>query len=554
MLLRKAMDVDVELIYDDSPTIQREDRPRSRTWPILPSPIETIHENDYNADIGSSLRPAIIEEKEVEEDASDNFKKNEQNPRKISRKNAWGNLSYADLICQAIQASPDQRLTLSQIYDWMVRNISYFKDKGDSTSSAGWKNSIRHNLSLHSRFMRVQNDTNGKSSYWVINPDAKAGKSSRRRAGSVDGQPKEKNKRVRTKKHHQSIDDITSLSPANTPLKQNHSYENLLSVSSPCSSTDSLSNVEEISSERVCSPNYASSDINSPYTGDSFARPRSTSTVSVQSNINPSELEDDLKRIDQQSVISFRVDDESSDQFSLSSINLDDSMKKITEKKLSKSEETNFLLSNRQSTDSFTSNDSGYDGSVYFSPHSNFNRCGQNLPMISSPNSITPFQQTAYNPGFPMQVRDINQNSYFMHQQFDTTFNGDNFVRSPSRLKHYDANKSYNTLVNNISENCSSSQSYISKGQRVNLDDCFYSQNTLPSHNVYDMLDTIPSDLDHVKLYSFEDPHQLAIDLNQIIENDLKGSSTNLKSLCEPIVNNNTSSTSSDFIYQNWVR
>lgn len=61
-------------------------------------------------------------------------------PKKnTSRRNAWGNMSYADLITQAIQSSPDKRLTLSQIYDWMVQNVPYFKDKGDSNSSAGWK-------------------------------------------------------------------------------------------------------------------------------------------------------------------------------------------------------------------------------------------------------------------------------------------------------------------------------------------------------------------------------------------------------------------------------
>jgi hypothetical protein len=48
-------------------------------------------------------------------------------------------MSYADLITQAIQSSVDKRLTLSQIYDWMVTNVPYFKDKGDSNSSAGWK-------------------------------------------------------------------------------------------------------------------------------------------------------------------------------------------------------------------------------------------------------------------------------------------------------------------------------------------------------------------------------------------------------------------------------
>ena len=64
---------------------------------------------------------------------------NSQNKKSSSRRNAWGNLSYADLITQAIKNSPDQRLTLSQVYEWMVANIPYFKDKGDSNSSAGWK-------------------------------------------------------------------------------------------------------------------------------------------------------------------------------------------------------------------------------------------------------------------------------------------------------------------------------------------------------------------------------------------------------------------------------
>uniref|UniRef100_A0A8C9FW39 Fork-head domain-containing protein n=1 Tax=Pavo cristatus TaxID=9049 RepID=A0A8C9FW39_PAVCR len=62
-------------------------------------------------------------------------------PRKSSssRRNAWGNLSYADLITKAIESSPEKRLTLSQIYEWMVKSVPYFKDKGDSNSSAGWK-------------------------------------------------------------------------------------------------------------------------------------------------------------------------------------------------------------------------------------------------------------------------------------------------------------------------------------------------------------------------------------------------------------------------------
>uniref|UniRef100_A0A8C6UQ81 Forkhead box O1 a n=1 Tax=Neogobius melanostomus TaxID=47308 RepID=A0A8C6UQ81_9GOBI len=119
-----------------------------------------------------------------------------------SRRNAWGNMSYADLITKAIESSPESRLTLSQIYDWMVKSVPYFKDKGTAT------NSIRHNLSLHSRFIRVQNEGTGKSSWWMLNPEGgKSGKSPRRRAASMDNNSKFSKSRGRAakKKVHLSM-------------------------------------------------------------------------------------------------------------------------------------------------------------------------------------------------------------------------------------------------------------------------------------------------------------------------------------------------------------
>ena len=100
---------------------RRDNRPRSNTWP-LPDPSEFTKS-----------------EREVDQPS---LKQLNDGPKKSSRKNAWGNLSYADLITQAIQSSSEQRLTLSQIYDWMVNTVPYFRDKGDSNSSAGWKVSL----------------------------------------------------------------------------------------------------------------------------------------------------------------------------------------------------------------------------------------------------------------------------------------------------------------------------------------------------------------------------------------------------------------------------
>ena len=44
------------------------------------------------------------------------------------------------------------------------------------------QNSIRHNLSLHQRFQKVQNEGAGKSSWWTLNPEKKLGAKPRRRA------------------------------------------------------------------------------------------------------------------------------------------------------------------------------------------------------------------------------------------------------------------------------------------------------------------------------------------------------------------------------------
>lgn len=75
------------------------------------------------------------------------------------------NLSYAALIGMALLRSPTRRLTLSQIYKWITTNYSFYKP-----DDAGWQNSIRHNLSLHKAFHKIERakDDPGKGCYWSI--------------------------------------------------------------------------------------------------------------------------------------------------------------------------------------------------------------------------------------------------------------------------------------------------------------------------------------------------------------------------------------------------
>ncbi|KAK0188747.1 hypothetical protein F5146DRAFT_983351 [Armillaria mellea] len=70
-------------------------------------------------------------------------------------------ITYVAIIKQAILSSPDRRLSLSEIYDWITTVYPFF-----SPATKSWKNSIRHTLSSYQCF---RNEAHG---IWAID-DAK---------------------------------------------------------------------------------------------------------------------------------------------------------------------------------------------------------------------------------------------------------------------------------------------------------------------------------------------------------------------------------------------
>ena len=78
--------------------------------------------------------------------------------------------SYANLIAEAINSTPNHRMTLSCIYQYLADKYPYFRH-----TKNGWQNSVRHNLSLNKAFKKVPRamDEPGKGMLWIIDPDYK---------------------------------------------------------------------------------------------------------------------------------------------------------------------------------------------------------------------------------------------------------------------------------------------------------------------------------------------------------------------------------------------
>ena len=78
-------------------------------------------------DHGASNGPTTFDGEESDEDGNSNSE------------------PYAQLIFRALKSAPGHKMVLKEIYEWFAKNT----DKAKTSSSKGWQNSIRHNLSMN---------------------------------------------------------------------------------------------------------------------------------------------------------------------------------------------------------------------------------------------------------------------------------------------------------------------------------------------------------------------------------------------------------------------
>ncbi|XP_074645682.1 forkhead box protein F1-like [Tubulanus polymorphus] len=123
------------------------------------------------SDASDDERPKSTAATEDDNSAAEGSDSDQKNGKKSSanRRQEKPPYSYIALIVMAIQASPTKRCTLSEIYQFLQQRFPFFRG-----SYQGWKNSVRHNLSLNECFIKLPKGLGrpGKGHYWTIDPAA----------------------------------------------------------------------------------------------------------------------------------------------------------------------------------------------------------------------------------------------------------------------------------------------------------------------------------------------------------------------------------------------
>lgn len=112
------------------------------------------------------LRGEVVNDQAVSKETFPNTSATESDEDAEAKEGRNTSETFVAVIAQSILSVPTKRMTLSSIYSFIAKHYPHFdKEKG-----AGWRNSVRHNLSSNDCFVKASRAENGKGHYWMIHP------------------------------------------------------------------------------------------------------------------------------------------------------------------------------------------------------------------------------------------------------------------------------------------------------------------------------------------------------------------------------------------------